>query len=612
MAGWSILKDGSDLNDHEILQTCKSKNGSYFDLQTLKNVDDCNERLRTLFDQVLVEYLKEVGGEKYIRPIPALLGDGQPADLFKLFWAVWKRGGYNSVSRNGLWALVAKECGLDSGVLASLKLVYMKYLSELDNRVRAVFKDEMWESGECEVCGKLGLSLKLQKEFRELLCGEEDLRKIDYRLNEPEKRKNGKFKLLYPAARDVSELGVHIEKVIDHDEKFCINSKKKATTLQVSCGEQVSTTLKRKRGSPSLPQMLNWIIEAAKHSDDPSIGKVPECSKWKKCGNEEFWAQALLAREVLLTKPHVDSNIEESLLQKKLKMHPSMYEDGVNHQSTERLRCSERLPSLTKHRFCPCCNSSSASHSKVVTSPRAKVEDNPKEEAPASMERLGTNENESVDPEELVRKHVSVGFLFQAEVPAWTGVVAESDSKWLGMRMWPLENEKHKFHGGMDPIGKGRENSCECQFPGSVKCIRFHIAEKRMKLKHELGLLFYHWRFDRMGEEISLSWTIEEEKRYKDLVRLKPPSLHKSFWANIFKFFPRKTKDQLVSYYFNVFLIKRRIYQNRVTPTDIDSDDDEKEFGSVGDRYGCETLINPAPKLPPCVENKQCFELYDI
>jgi len=29
-------------------------------------------------------------------------------------------------------------------------------------------------------------------------------------------------------------------------------------------------------------------------------------------------------------------------------------------------------------------------------------------------------------------KLVSVGRLFQAEVPQWTGVVYESDSKWLG------------------------------------------------------------------------------------------------------------------------------------------------------------------------------------
>ena len=94
------------------------------------------------------------------------------------------------------------------------------------------------------------------------------------------------------------------------------------------------------------------------------------------------------------------------------------------------------------------------------------------------------------------------------------------------------------------------------------------------------------------------------------MVRLKPPSLNKFFWdIQVLKFFPTKTREKLVSYYFNVFLVRCRTYQNRVTPKDIDSDDDESEFGCIGGSYGYEALNVPSPTLPMCTENKQCIDL---
>lgn len=161
----------------------------------------------------------------------------------------------------------------------------------------------------------------------------------------------------------------------------------------------------------------------------------------------------------------------------------------------------------------------------------------------------------------------------------------------------------------MDPIRTKTRHFCNCPFPDSVECVRFHISENRLKLKQEIGYrLFYHWQFTRMGEEVSLSWTEEEEQIFKDNMRANSAFPNK-FWKSSWKFLPSKTRAQLVSYYFNVYLIQRRSYQNRVTPEDINSDDDEKKCGAVGGRFGHNALIVPGSSSILCVLNEQSNEL---
>ena len=62
-------------------------------------------------------------------------------------------------------------------------------------------------------------------------------------------------------------------------------------------------------------------------------------------------------------------------------------------------------------------------------------------------------------------------------------------------------------------LGKGRQDSCDCELPGSIECVRFHIAGKRLRAKLELGSAFYYWKLEKMGEEVNLSWTKEQENR---------------------------------------------------------------------------------------------------
>jgi len=142
-------------------------------------------------------------------------------------------------------------------------------------------------------------------------------------------------------------------------------------------------------------------------------------------------------------------------------MHPAMYEDPV-----VKLRCSKRRRSAKPR--CLCCISLSGD---VVF------------------------EKEESKP--------SVGHRFQVELPECTGVVYESDSKCLGTQVWPV-NDDAKPTTETDLVGRERRGEGSCNVQGSVDCVRCHIDANRRKLKLELGSAFYHWGFDKMGEEVSL------------------------------------------------------------------------------------------------------------
>lgn len=206
-------------------------------------------------------------------------------------------------------------------------------------------------------------------------------------------------------------------------------------------------------------------------------------------------------------------------------------------------------------------------------------------------------------------KHTSVGPKYQAEVPEWTGLVTKSDSKWLGTRIWHLEKQQNNALVCLIPIGRGRRDSCNCKFPGSVTCSRFHIAEKKLELKFELGSVFYSWKFDQMGEDYSLTWSNKEESRFTQMVRRNPPSEGKNFWQCAPRYLRRKSRTMVVNYYFNVFVLRRRCYQNRATPKEIDSDDDDNEFEILEDLNGKEPLSLPDKHVLICSVNKQCIEL---
>ncbi|KEH21094.1 hypothetical protein MtrunA17_Chr8g0387161 [Medicago truncatula] len=295
--------------------------------------------------------------------------------------------------------------------------------------------------------------------------------------------------------------------------------------------------------------MVNWTSAIAIHPFDPVAQTLPEPSKWKEYkGGQNFFVQILRARDVLSMRKCAEPNSGSS--SKKVKMHSAMYNNPVplGHQGRVKLRRSERRPISVKS-----------------------------------------------------------DVLVQAEVPQWTGVVYESDSKWLGTQVWPVKDDS-KPTTETDLVGRGRRGKCSYNVQGSVDCVRLHIAANRTKLKLELGSAFYHWGFDKMGEEVSLRWTADEEKRFKDAMRLKIPSQNKSFWNNPSIYFRRKTRKDMVSYCFNVYLIQLRSYRNRVNPKTVDCNNEEVEFGSFGYGFGMKAIKHPSMEFMEYSENTQCFD----
>ncbi|XP_052728379.1 AT-rich interactive domain-containing protein 1 isoform X2 [Vigna angularis] len=351
--------------------------------------------------------------------------------------------------------------------------------------------------------------------------------------------------------------------------------------LDPSSVDQKKFGHKRKRESVS--EMLIWINSIAKNPCDPAVGSVPEKSKWKSCSSQEIWKQALLFREAVFLKKDFETASEQLSWQSQ-KMHPSMYDDRIEalYNFRKRLKCEEK--SLL-----------GKSTSDGVSSTSSKT----KTKARGHLERTSSSRSEDVVDKKLLdscsldkyaRVHIPVGPNHQAEVPEWTGTTFESDSKWLGTQIWPPKFVNSKWCLiERDPIGKGRQDSCGCPVQGSVECVRFHVGEKRSKVKIELGEAFFQWRLDMVGEEVSSSWTDEDEKKFRDVVKSNPASLDKCFWDHLFKTFPKKSREDLVCYYFNVFLLQQRAYQNRHTPDNIDSDDDESEFTPLRKVFGHQT-----------------------
>lgn len=179
---------------------------------------------------------------------------------------------------------------------------------------------------------------------------------------------------------------------------------------------------------------------------------------------------------------------------------------------------------------------------------------------------------------------------FQADVVNLTGNSQDSDSsKWLGKRIWPLQGSCNDPTQENNKQVNGEEGesgtstctctcTCTCQSPGSVECVKLHVAEERNRLKRELGPAFEEWEFDQMGEEALNGWSPTEEDRFEEILKRKQLGsqdalVQQPYW----KYFRNKDKKSLVSYLFNVYIPRKFARETRACSTDVCTDDDDDD-----------------------------------
>ncbi|KEH42479.1 hypothetical protein MTR_1g069600 [Medicago truncatula] len=63
-----------------------------------------------------------------------------------------EKGGYAAVSRKGLWDSVIVDLGLDLNVLASVKLVYEKYLSDFEGWLSKTSEEKSFKNWNGTTC----------------------------------------------------------------------------------------------------------------------------------------------------------------------------------------------------------------------------------------------------------------------------------------------------------------------------------------------------------------------------------------------------------------------------------------------------------------------------
>ncbi|XP_077215103.1 uncharacterized protein LOC143849791 isoform X2 [Tasmannia lanceolata] len=186
------------------------------------------------------------------------------------------------------------------------------------------------------------------------------------------------------------------------------------------------------------------------------------------------------------------------------------------------------------------------------------------------------------------RKLVSIGPDHQADVPICalhnTMNYGNNGEKFMGTCIIPMPDADSSAPDG-PKVGHGRTD-CRCLDEGSIRCVRLHVMEAREKLRGMLGQeRFVELGFCNMGEDVSEKWSEEDEQVFQEVVFSNPASLGKNFWDHLSMAFPSKTKNDLVSYYFNVFMLRRRAEQNRLDPMNIDSDNDEWQGSDDGDEF---------------------------
>ncbi|CAA6655492.1 unnamed protein product [Spirodela intermedia] len=326
-------------------------------------------------------------------------------------------------------------------------------------------------------------------------------------------------------------------------------------------GETQSFCFRRKRESPV--DVLDWVRDAAKRPCSLSTVTMRPDQTKSNCHvvEEPPFSLALQFREAMYAKLFYPSRIDDTVSQKRQKMNPSMYDDDpeISSRTSGNLRCSKRILSEEETTLASCSEGfidpDDGPEKDLMEYGSKGTDDNQRHSRLRALSRIA-GIHSAKD-----RKHIRIGPEYQVQIPEWSSRASSNSDdpnaeKFLGKRLWPPGRPEQKSTPVRDPLGQGGLGTCCCARRGCMECARFHVAEKRIHLKRELGSAFYGLGFDHMGEEVSLAWTAEEEEEFMAM----------DFWDRLFLCFASKTRQVLVSYYFNVFILRRSRYQNRRPP----------------------------------------------
>lgn len=192
------------------------------------------------------------------------------------------------------------------------------------------------------------------------------------------------------------------------------------------------------------------------------------------------------------------------------------------------------------------------------------------------------------------RKEVPIGPDHQADIPEWDSMAQKHSTDFIngninytrGLNIGSCVIPMSELESS-DDLGKAIDSKldCNCLDADSVRCVKQHVKEAREELKEKIGFeKFVGLGFLEMGEEVAYKWTEEEEQLFHEVVYFNPVSRGKNFWGHLSTVFTSRSKKELISYYFNVFMLRKRAAQNRSSWLETDSDDDEWKGigGSLG------------------------------
>ncbi|QHO22206.1 AT-rich interactive domain-containing protein [Arachis hypogaea] len=235
-----------------------------------------------------------------------------------------------------------------------------------------------------------------------------------------------------------------------------------------------------RKGDNNSMELLSWVKNVA-------VNSYGESKVGLTCNNKNSEKKKVLSyREAASNKKRFRSSREQQFW-KSQKMCPSLYEeepkDGM-YNLRKKLKKNNNGRFSTKKSTFSICNSSNSS-----------FDPEEQEEKKHIVKKVPNNSKQKSFFDRHVRvKHVPIGLRHQVIMPEWNGggaALSESGSKWLGTRIWPLKDGMNpRVVIERDPIGKGRQDLCDCLARGLVDCVGFHVAEKRTKLKLELGKYF--------------------------------------------------------------------------------------------------------------------------